>query len=332
MTEKIRIAIDAMGGDNAPAAIVAGGIQAAKSLDNVQIILVGKEEEIKKCSSSFPENIEIVDAPEDIAMDEKNPARAVRKAKNSSIYVANQMVAEGKADAVIAAGHTGAATAASLFILKRIDGFERPCICTYIPTTENNMFLIDGGSNIETSPEQMRQSGLIGKVLAKIMMDKENPKIGLLNVGEEEGKGTDRYKEAWTLMNEDPNLNFIGNVEGKTIIDDLCDVAVVDGFTGNIHLKALEGGLKMMSSAIQIQAKKNPLALIGALLMKLAGTFDTIKAHFHPNSYGGALLGGVNGVSIISHGSSNAEAIKNASKQAKLLVEKGVIQAVKEAI
>ncbi len=334
--QKVRIAIDAMGGDYAPLEIVKGGIEAAKTLD-CKIILVGKKEQIEKIAlenhSCCTDNIEILDAPDDIAMDEKNPARAVRKSPGSSIYIANKLVADGKADAVIAAGHTGAATAASLLILKRISGFERPCICTIIPTTKSRMYLIDGGSNIETSAEQMLQSALIGKLLAGLVLNKENPRIGLLNVGSEEGKGTDKYQLAYSLLQQESSLNFIGNVEGKTIIDDTCDVAVCDGFTGNIHLKALEGGLKAMSEGLK-QAINNggALAKLGGLILKNSGVFNKLRDHFHPDSYGGALLGGLNGISLISHGSSSAEAIKNACKQAKLLVEKNILEDIKNSL
>ncbi len=330
--KQITVAIDAMGGDYAPLAIVKGAILAARNLD-LKIILTGKAAEIEKIlqeQGAANANIEVVDAPEDIPMDEKNPAKAVRRAKNSSVVVANRLVAEGKADAVVAAGNTGAATAASLFGLGRIEGFERPCICTVIPTIDSKMLLIDGGSNIETTPEQMVQSAVIGSILAKILFKKANPRVGLLNVGEEEGKGTEKYKLTYDLLKQESRINFIGNVEGKTIIDDLCEIAICDGFTGNIHLKSLEGGLKMMAAAIQNQIKKSgPLELLGGLILKFSGMFNRIKDQFHPNSFGGALLGGVNGVSIISHGSSNDEAIKNACKHAKLLVENRVIEEVK---
>lgn len=334
MTKQIVIAIDAMGGDYAPEEIIKGGIMAAREL-GVRIILTGKKDQIEKIlreNNACCLDIEVINAPEDITMDEKNPARAVKRAVNSSVVVANRLVAEGKADAVIAAGHTGAATAASLFGLGRIEGFERPCICTIIPTIKSKMLLIDGGSNIETTPEQMRQSAIIGDILAKIVLKRTSPRVGLLNVGGEPGKGTDRYKEAYELLDNESRINFIGNVEGKTIIDDICDIAICDGFTGNIHLKSLEGGLKMMISAVQNQIKSTGLfELLGGLLLKASGAFDRIKDQFHPNSFGGALLGGLNGISIISHGSSNAEAIKNACKHAKLLVENDVIGAVKSS-
>jgi phosphate acyltransferase len=334
MSKQIRLAIDAMGGDYAPLEIIRGGVLAARELD-VKIFLVGKASLIKEIldkEGSHP-NVEVVDAPEDIPMEEKNPARAVRKYINSSIVIANKLVSDGKADAVIAAGNTGAATAASLFGLKRIEGFERPCICTLIPTIPGVMFLIDGGSNIDATAENIVQNALIGNILAKAYLKIDNPRIGLLNVGGEPGKGNELYKKTYELLEANKNLNFIGNVEGKTIIDANCDVAVCDGFTGNVHLKSLEGGLKMMASAVQNEIKSgNPFALLGGLFLKISGVFDRIKAHFHPNSFGGALLGGLNHISIISHGSSNAEAIKNACRQAKLYAEMDVCNEVRKAL
>jgi glycerol-3-phosphate acyltransferase PlsX len=334
MSKQIRLAIDAMGGDYAPLEIVRGGLLAAREL-NVKVFLVGKAAEIQAIldqEGSHP-NIEIIDAPEDIPMEEKNPARAVRKYLNSSIVIANKLVSDGIADAVIAAGNTGAATAASLFGLKRIEGFERPCICTLIPTISGVMFLIDGGSNIEASAENIFQNALIGNILAKAYLKIPEPRIGLLNVGSEPGKGNELYKKTYELLEAHKGFNFIGNVEGKIIIDASCDVVVCDGFTGNIHLKSLEGGLKMMALAVQNEIKGgNPLALLGGFFLKISGVFDRIKAHFHPNSFGGALLGGLNHISIISHGSSNAEAIKNACKQAKLYAEIDVCNEVRKAL
>lgn len=321
-----------MGGDFAPKEIVLGAIQALRAFDDISVILCGKEKQIKEfIEEDHSLDIKIINADEDIAMDEKNPARAVKRAQNSSLVLANKLVKSKEADAVIAAGHTGAATAASLFEIGRIEGFDRPCICTIIPTIKDTMLLVDGGSNIEAKPEHLLQSAILANLLAKILFKKANPKIGLLNIGEEEGKGTSLYRESYALLKACPELNFIGNVEGKLIIDGICDVAICDGFTGNIHLKALEGGLKMFASALQNEIKSsNLLALIGGFFLKQAQSFDNLKKHFHPNSYGGALLGGIDGVSIISHGSSNAEAIKNACKHAKLLVANQVISKIKK--
>jgi glycerol-3-phosphate acyltransferase PlsX len=202
-------------------------------------------------------------------MDEKDVARAARREKDASVVIANRLVAEGKADAVIAAGNTGVATATSLFTLKRLEGFERPCICTLIPTSRSKMFLIDGGSNIEPTAKQIVQNAIIGKILTKVILKKDDARIGLLNVGEEESKGNELYKETYQLLKVNERLNFIGNVEGKTIIDDICEVAVCDGFIGNIHLKSLEGGLKIFAEQIKDRLKTGSLLVkVAALILK----------------------------------------------------------------
>ncbi len=296
-----RIAIDAMGGDYAPDEIVEGAILGARDFD-VTVLLTGDEGKInavisklrKTSLKSFidanPERIEIYHAPDEITMDEKNPARAVRSSRNASVVRANTLVAEGNADAVIAAGNTGVATVASLFELKRLEGFERPCIATTLPMVGGGkMLLIDAGSNIEATPEQIVQNALLGKALAEILL-------------------------------------------GKTIIRDICDVAVCDGFIGNIHLKALEGGLKMMSESFKVEFKSGPLGVIAALLLKLSGSIERIKKQFDPNCYGGSLLGGLNHVSLISHGSSNAEAIRNACRHATELLDNKVIDHLKASL
>jgi glycerol-3-phosphate acyltransferase PlsX len=337
----ITISFDAMGGDYAPKEIVRGAVLSAKTL-GIKALIVGKVEAITEILKEIKEpfadnqglktNFEIISAPDNIDMDELNPARAVKAHPQSSIVVANQLVADGKADAVIAAGHSGAATAASLFILRRIQGFERPSIATLIPTHKSKMLLIDAGSNIEANAEQMLQMAVLGQVLAKSLLPQckdRTPRVGLLNIGEEPGKGNTLYKATFDLLKNDRRINFVGNVEGKNIIDDLCDIAVCDGFTGNIHLKALEGGLKMMSEAFKREFKQGLLANIAGLCFKLSGGIGRIKGHFDPAEYGGALLGGLNYVSLISHGSSSAEAIKNAAKHAKLIVETKVVDKIK---
>lgn len=326
------IAIDAMGGDYAPLETVKGGFQAAQKL-GCKIILVGDETKINKVIADnklSSDLVKIFHTDKEIPMDEKDVARAARREKDASVVVANRLVAEGKADAVIAAGNTGVATATSLFTLKRLEGFERPCICTLIPTSRSKMFLIDGGSNIEPTANQIVQNAIIGKILTKVILKKDDARIGLLNVGEEESKGNELYRETYQLLKENQRLNFVGNVEGKTIIDDICEVAVCDGFIGNIHLKSLEGGLKIFAEQIRDRLKTGSLLVkVAALILKNSTVFEDIRAHVHPNSYGGALLGGVNGVSIISHGSSNDEAIYNACRNAKLFVEEDVINKVK---
>lgn len=339
MTSKISIAFDAMGGDYAPDEIIKGAVLACGDLA-IKAHLVGDVNEIKRVLRDINNSgvdtsrcdIELHNATEEIDMGEKNPARAVKKAQNSSVVVANKLVASGEAQGVVAAGNTGAATAASLFELKRIPGFERPCIVCFIPTVKGVMFLIDAGSNIDSDPNHIYQNALIGNILAKDLLGAANPKLGLLNIGGEPGKGTQLYKDAFELIEANKDFNFIGNVEGKTIIYDNCDVAVCDGYAGNIHLKALEGGLKMFEEVLKNEAKKSIIGKVAGLMLKSIGVFDYIKGHFHPSSYGGAILGGVNGVSIIAHGGSNAEAIKNSARQAKRAIEADVVAKVKHSI
>ena len=330
-----------MGGDYAPDEIVQGAILGARDFD-VTVLLTGDEHKIKtvidklrktdlkKFIDASPERIEIYHASDEITMDEKNPARAVRSSRNASVVRANTLVAEGNADAVIAAGNTGVATVASLFELKRLEGFERPCIATTLPMVGGGkMLLIDAGSNIEATPEQIVQNALLGKALAELLLAKPNARIGLLNIGEEPGKGPAIYKTSHELLSARNDINFVGNVEGKTIIRDICDVAVCDGFIGNIHLKALEGGLKMMSESFKAEFKSSPLGIIAALLLKISGSIERVKSQFDPNCYGGSLLGGLNHVSLISHGSSNAEAIRNACRHATELLDNKVIEHLK---
>lgn len=345
---QIRIAFDAMGGDFAPDEIVKGAVLACKEYA-IEAHLVGTISEItrvlKADGISVPDGVAdgsqlschggtvvLHESTEEIDMGEKNPARAVKKAQKSSIVIANKLVADDRADAVVAAGHTGAATATALFEIKRIEGFERPCIVCFIPTVTGVMLLIDAGSNIESSPEQIYQNALIANVLGKGLLGADSPRLGLLNIGGEPGKGTDLYKRSYELIEQNKDFNFVGNVEGKTIVYDNCDVAICDGFVGNIHLKALEGGLKMFEEVLKNEAKKSLIGKLAGLALKSIGVFEHIKNHFHPSSYGGAILGGINGVVIIAHGSSDARAIKNSARQAIRAVQADVIKQQRESI
>lgn len=348
MTAKTRVAIDAMGGDFAPYEITKGALHAAYKL-GLEILLCGEQTKIQevielckkedKALADFlnnnPLSVKIIHAPDEIGMDEKNPARAVRAKKDASVVRANNLVASGEADAVIAAGNTGVATVASLFELKRINGFERPCIATTLPTnSDKKMLLIDAGSNVDAKASHLIQNALLGKILIEALYSEPNARIGLLNIGEEPGKGSELYKESYELLEVEKSklgLNFVGNVEPKTIINNNCDVAICDGFVGNIHLKALEGGLKMLSNSFK-EEFKSPLGIIAGLIFKFTGALKRIKAKYDPNSYGGSLLGGLQHISIISHGSSNYEAIYNAAKHADELHQADVIKKIKAGL
>ncbi len=312
------IAVDAMGGDHAPYEIVHGAVIAAKEFD-VAIKLVGNEsliiKELDKHRDIAYKNIEIIHADEVIDMGEKQPASAVRRKSNSSIVVSMNQVASGNADAVVAAGNTGAATAAALFCLKRIDGIERPCIGCVMPSRTRPFILADGGANVDATPEQLVQNAFMGIALSKSLFKNKNPKVGLLNIGEEPGKGNSLYKETFELLNKIKEINFIGNIQGREVVDDGCDVCVCDGFTGNVFLKAAEGMVKMVTSMLRDELTKDSFSRMGAFLAK--DSFYRLKKRVDYSEFGGAQLLGVKGVCVIAHGSSKHIAIKNAIRVAK---------------
>ncbi|MBO8159441.1 phosphate acyltransferase PlsX [Thermosyntropha sp.] len=293
----MKIAVDAMGGDYAPREVVAGAVLFAQK-EKTKVVLVGKEEILKQELAQHnyePGLVEIVNATEVIGMDE-SPATALRKKKNASIVVATKMVREGKADAVLSCGSTGAQMAAAVFILGRMENIERPPIATFIPNQEGkNTILIDAGANIDCRPRQLVQFALLGKVYAQVVMGIENPRVALLNNGEEETKGSSLYVEAHNLLKENEGLNFTGNIEGRYIFDAKADVIVCDGFTGNIVLKTVEG--------LSVFLARNVVKEIGKL--------PTFFSKMDYTSIGGAPLLGVNGISIVCHGSSNREAVYN---------------------
>ncbi len=327
----MRIAVDAMGGDYAPKEPVLGSVLAAKEL-NIATVLVGKSEEINKELSQYEdyprELITIVDAREVVEMEDQ-PVIAVRKKRNSSIVVANQLVKNGDADAIISAGSTGASMTASLFVLGRIPGIARPAIAIPMPTVKGVSVLLDAGANAENDPKELLQFGIMGAIYAESVLNLSSPKVGLLNIGEEETKGNKLVQEAHQMLKAS-NLNFIGNIEGKDIPIGLSEVVVCDGFVGNIILKFAEG----MASAIFIMMKdavmSSTLTKLGALAIK--PSLRKLKGSFDYSEYGGAPLLGIKGVSIISHGRSDAKAIKNAIRAAASAVEQNVIGKIRSAV
>jgi len=236
----MRIAVDAMGGDFAPEEIIKGTLMSAKTSPDVQLILVGRKERIEPfLAGALPKNVSIFKASEVIEMDE-HPANAVRKKKDSSIVVATRLVKQGEADAVVSAGSTGAQMAAALLGLGRIKGIERPAIVTILPTSEGGKLILDVGANMDATPAQLCQYALMGSIYATKILGIPNPRVGLLNVGSEEGKGNELTQKAYPLLKEAP-INFIGNVEGRDVPYGRADVVVCDGFAGNILLKTAEG-------------------------------------------------------------------------------------------
>lgn len=319
-----RVAVDGMGGDRAPRVVVEGAVEAARTLE-VEVILVGQEDVLAKELARFkpvPSNLKIVHAPEVIGMGE-SPAVTVRKKKDSSICKMVQLEKEGQADAVVSAGNTGAVVVAASLGLGMLRGIERPGIAALIPTLGGPTLAIDVGANIETKPEHLLQYAVMGSVYMQHVVGRVNPSVGLLNVGEEESKGTDFIKQSFKLL-EDSSINFIGNVEGRDLYNGRCNVIVCDGFVGNVALKVSEGVAFALISLLRREFRRTFLNRLGAFLLLPA--FNRMRKQMDYTEYGGAPLLGVNGAVIICHGSSSARAIRNAIHAAATFVNHQVNQ------
>jgi len=316
----MKIALDAMGGDDAPASIVAGAVQAAKAY-GIGIILVGEESAVRRevarhGGQDLP--LSIVHAPQTVAMHE-SPSSVIRKKRNSSIWVATDLVKQGKASAVISAGNTGAAMATALFLLGPLRGVERPAIMTVLPTLKGVSLLLDVGANVDCKPHHLLQFAVMGHVYAERILGKPKPRIGLLSIGEEDTKGNEQTKEAFKMLKESP-FNFIGNVEGRDVYLGSADVVVCDGFVGNIALKISEGLADTLLKLLKREISRNMLGKLGYLLLR--PSLANFQRRIDYAEYGGAPLLGVNGVCIICHGRSSARAIKNAIKVSKDFVDR----------
>jgi phosphate acyltransferase len=326
----IKIALDAMGSDNAPFSDVEGAVLAAREFD-YEIILVGDEALIKKELQKYkpvPSNISIHHASEVIGMHEQ-PVLSVRKKKDSSIVALCNLAKEKKADAIVSAGNTGAMVCAATLKCRLLQGVERAGIGIVMPTLKGPMVMIDGGANIDAKPSHLLQYGIMASAYSEHILDKKCPRVGLLNVGEEESKGTGSLKEAYALL-ESSGLNFIGNVEGRDFFVGDCDVIVCDGLVGNVALKVTESVAHAFEELLKRELKSNLLSVIGAILAK--NSFRSIKKKMDYAEYGGAPLLGIDGVCIIGHGSSTPKAIKNAVRVAGEEVVKNVNQRIIEAI
>jgi glycerol-3-phosphate acyltransferase PlsX len=327
----MKIAVDAMGGDFAPHAVVAGAVQAAKEY-GAGIILVGIEEliqtELKKHYQVKTLPIEIRPATEVVDMLD-SPATVYRRKKDSSIRVANELVKSGDAVAVISAGHTGAAMATSLFVLGPLEGVERPAIATFMPTMKGTCIVLDVGANVDCKPNHLLQFAIMGDVYAKYLLKNPNPRVGLLSIGEEETKGNELTKEAFKRLTE-TSLNFIGNVEGRDVMSGKADVVVCDGFIGNVVLKLSEAVAETIGLMIRENIGDNLIRKLGYVMMRPA--FRALKRRIDYAEYGGAPLVGINGVSLISHGRSSDRAIKNAVRVAMELAKSEVNKHIQEDI
>ncbi|VGO11633.1 Phosphate acyltransferase [Pontiella desulfatans] len=308
----MRISIDAMGGDFAPAEIVAGSLQAAEKLQGLEkLYLVGDESAIKaelaKHKGPVPSCIEIVHCSEVVGMGE-SPAVAIRRKKDSSITRSVELVRDGKADAVFSAGNTGAAVAAATLKLRTLKGVSRPAIATVMPTPNQPFVLLDAGANPDSTPEMIQQYAVMGTIYSREILGVENPSVGLLSIGEEAAKGNETTKKTFGLL-EKSNLNFKGNVESRDLYGGKVSVAVCDGFVGNVVLKTSEAVASMIGNWLKDMFKRNIFRILGYFLAR--GVFKEMRKHADPHSYGGAPLLGANGVVIIGHGSSTAFATLN---------------------
>ena len=326
----MKIVVDAMGGDYAPAVVVTGSLAAVKELD-VEVVLVGDQDKIQdllKKAKYTGDRISVQHATEVIEMCEP-AANSVRRKRNSSIVVGLNLVKEAKADAFFSAGNTGAVVCAATLELRLLPGIERAGIGIVTPSLKGNSLIIDVGANIDAKPTQLLQYGIMADAYCKNILNKINPSVGLLNIGEEEKKGTEFIREAYELL-EKSKLNFIGNVEGKDLFSGKCDIIVCDGFVGNVALKVSESAADAMQTFLKRHLLSNIWGKIGLIFM--IPSLKRFKKEIDYAEYGGALLLGVNGVVIIGHGRSSVKAIKNAIRVAKEEVERQVNAKILEAI
>ncbi len=327
----MRIVIDGMGGDNAPKSNVEGVVNAIKEY-SVDLIITGDKDILEKEFSKYDfdrNKLEIVHTTEIIENEDK-PVKAIRSKKDSSMVVALRLVKEGKADAIVSAGSTGALLAGGLFIVGRIKGIDRPCLCPAIPNVNKGMTIIaDGGANADCKPRNLVDFAAMSNIYAKKVLCINNPKIGLANIGLEEGKGNDLVKKAYEEL-KNIDINFIGNVEARDVINDCTDIIVCDGFTGNILLKSTEGVAMSVMKLIKETLLSSTKGKIGAMLIK--DDLKKLKSYIDYSEYGGAPLLGVNGGVIKAHGSSNSTAIKNAINQGIKFANGNVVEDIKEFI
>ena len=319
------VAVDAMGGDHAPDAIVAGALQAAS--DGIPVVLVGPADLGARVDIG---GLELIEASEVIEMDD-DPAHGVRRKKDSTLVRAAEAVRDGRASAMVSAGNTGATMASALLRMGRISGVGRPAIATIIPVPGGRpTVLLDAGANAEVQAEWLVQFAQMGSIFAQQRLDIAEPRVGLLSIGEEPGKGDSLRKEAYDLLSGATGFDFIGNVEGRDVMSDTCDVVVTDGFTGNVVLKTLEGAMRTVIKALMAAFGADPANAVHAeaLLPSLLPLYSSLEAE----TYGGAMLLGTDGVCIISHGSSSPRAIANAIGVARDMVESDVVGRIAAAI
>lgn len=332
MSEKVVIALDAMGGDFAPAETVKGAVEAVHDYPEIKVILVGKEELIKEQLSrySYKEDaIDIVNASEIIDMGDV-PTKAIREKKDSSLVVAMKLVKEGNADAVVSAGSTGAILVGGQLIVGRIKGIKRPALAPFLPSKKGFSLLIDCGANVDARPEHLLQFAQMGSVYFENVMGKKNPTVGIVNIGTEEEKGNQLVKETYPLLKECKDINFVGSVEARDIAGGSTDILVCEAFVGNVILKFFEGVAKTFLSCIKEGIMKSLRTKIGGVLIKpalkgLLGTFDV-------SSQGGAPLLGLNGLVVKAHGNSKSAEIRTALGQCIAFKKNSINEKIKDMV
>lgn len=323
----MRIAIDAMGGDHAPATTVAGALLAANEWNDVEIVLVGDESRIAAHmpAGSKPSNITVHHAADVITSDDE-PVRAVRRKKDASMVVAGRLIREGAADAIISAGNTGALMTTGLLIVGRIKGIERPALAPMLPTMDGSGVLaLDLGANMDAAAENLLQYAIMGSIYRSKVHGLAKPRVGLLNVGTEPSKGNELTKAAYSLLEQAP-IHFVGNVEARDLLHGSCDVLVCDGFAGNILLKAMEGTASTVFSALKTEFTRTFMSKLAAAILKPG--LSAFKKKMDYTEHGAAPLLGIDGLVLKSHGSSDANAIKNAVRQARIALTNRLVDAI----
>jgi len=325
----MRIAVDAMGGDNAPKSIVEGAMLALEEYQDIEIILVGNESEIKPFITKQSERLRIVHTTEVIGTDEE-PVKAVRGKKDSSLVQVTRMVKEQEAEACISAGNTGAYMTAGLLVTGRIKGVERPGLSIIYPTMSGRASVIlDVGANVDAKPEHLLQYAYMGSIYAEKVLGYDNPTVGLLNVGTEDNKGNELVKHAFPLL-KNSSVNFVGNIEGRDVPHGVADVIVCDGFAGNVLLKVTEGVVGTIFGMLKDEFTKSTMTKLAALILKPG--LKSFKKKMDYTEYGGAPLLGLNGVCIKAHGSSNDFAIKNGIGQARKFLQYNVNELIQQKV
>lgn len=324
------IAVDVMGGDHAPTAIMDGFALAFPKYNDVNFVLIGDEEvvrdELKRVNLSEGERIQVRHASQVVDMSDSSVA-ALRAKKNSSITVAAEMLKTGEASAIVSAGHTGAAVTSTVVKARMIPGIDRPGIATVFPTPSGPFVLLDAGANVDAKPLHLVQYAIMGEIYARVVLGVKAPRVGVLTIGEEDEKGTDLTRKSREILSKLP-INFVGNVEGNDLFKHAVDVVVCDGFVGNVVLKSCEGLAKSMAYTLKDLLKQNPLRILGYLLSR--GAYSDLKRISDYEEYGGAPLLGVNGTCIIGHGSSSPKAVMNAIRVARDFVEHSVNSHISE--